>query len=559
MILVFFNDFTINVIFVFSPLIFTIHKLQVMRQGGEDPSQVSFRDLLLRLRDLSSTQADYQLLMTRTKERAVNVDTFADAPRLFPTNAGVANYNRGKLKAMNESVAEIRALHTGKKAASAPEKEAGGLSNTVLLCRGARVMLTRNLCVKHGLVNGSIGYVSEIIYAEGSRPPSLPVCVNVKFDNYTGPKLDNGAIPIIPVSSTFQYNSSTCTRQQLPLRLAWAISIHKSQGMTLEKVVLELGDADFSPGLTYVAITRVKHLEDILFESPFPFERLFKSSTVAFKKRRTEEIRLDAMSKFHIASDKEMLFKIPVETCKIKPSNAPKKHEKQVQISNPKGKKISSAPNNVITYQPSYQFNHNLPMAPTIYKYYPVDEAWQRLVCDEFGLTFRQANGCTEGSPDQELSYPRTDIFIEPDGSCFFRCLSQLITGTQEQHSRLRSMVCDHMLIPEVDQFVASRGAYYSNLVSDARSHIDERGMRRQGIWATNAEIWTASDLLRTQIIMANTNRVTRGWELYTPRGFILGSSGYRQGHMALYINFVPLSGILNDSCDHYQVVASLV
>ena len=53
------------------------------------------------------------------------------------------------------------------------------------------------------------------------------------------------------------------SRTQLPLTLAWGITIHKSQGLTLEKVVVELGHADFSPGLSFVAISCVKSLASL--------------------------------------------------------------------------------------------------------------------------------------------------------------------------------------------------------------------------------------------------------------------------------------------------------
>ncbi|KAH9316675.1 hypothetical protein KI387_025302, partial [Taxus chinensis] len=75
------------------------------------------------------------------------------------------------------------------------------LENEVLLCIGQRVMLLCNLCVEVGLVNGSIGTIQDIIYTAGSKPPSLPMSVIVRFDNYTGPAWDTinpKSIPILP-------------------------------------------------------------------------------------------------------------------------------------------------------------------------------------------------------------------------------------------------------------------------------------------------------------------------------------------------------------------------
>ncbi|KAJ7933180.1 hypothetical protein B0H13DRAFT_1498629, partial [Mycena leptocephala] len=55
---------------------------------------------------------------------------------------------------------------------------------------------------------------------------------------------------------------------------AWAITIHKSQGLTLKKAVIDLGDKDFSSGLSFVAISRVKTLDGIAFRTAFPWSRL---------------------------------------------------------------------------------------------------------------------------------------------------------------------------------------------------------------------------------------------------------------------------------------------
>jgi hypothetical protein len=90
------------------------------------------------------------------------------------------------------------------------------------------------------------------------------------------------------------------SRTQLPLTLAWAITIHKSQGITLEKATIDIGNKDFSSGLSFVAISRVKTLRGIAFRKSFGWARLQKPVTESMKmleadtaRRATLGFRLD--------------------------------------------------------------------------------------------------------------------------------------------------------------------------------------------------------------------------------------------------------------------------
>lgn len=83
----------------------------------------------------------------------------------------------------------------------------------------------------------------------------------VEFDKYSGPGINGSNLfPFTTLTRTFTEKNTSCTRRQFPLVLAWAITIHKSQGITLETAVVDIGAEEMHIGLTYVASTRVKTL-----------------------------------------------------------------------------------------------------------------------------------------------------------------------------------------------------------------------------------------------------------------------------------------------------------
>ena len=265
---------------------------QVMRQAGQDPEQVQFRDILLRLRDAKVTVADWKCLMTQTPTLVQDLSPFANALHLNPTVEAVVEHNVSQLRASSQPIATIKAVHTGANASKAPADDAGGLEAVICLARSARVMLTSNLWVDVGLVNGAMGTIRAICYRSGG-PPDLPISVMVHFDNYSGPTLHDGTVPITPLRRTWSSSRGQCSHLQLPLKLAWAVTIHKSQGLTLDKVVIDVGKREFSSGLTFVACSRVRQLKDLLFTPPFPFQRLANlANSQRLRERQEEDVRL---------------------------------------------------------------------------------------------------------------------------------------------------------------------------------------------------------------------------------------------------------------------------
>ena len=116
----------------------------------------------------------------------------------------------------------------------------------LVLRKGAQVMLLTNMDIEHGLVNGSRGVVEG--FCEGENP-------------YPMVKFRNGEVIIISPHTWSSEDVVGLERQQIPLRLAYAITIHKAQGATLDCALIDIGDNTFEFGQAYVALSRVKSLE----------------------------------------------------------------------------------------------------------------------------------------------------------------------------------------------------------------------------------------------------------------------------------------------------------
>src|SRR4051794_19318637 len=100
-------------------------------------------------------------------------------------------------------------------------------------------MLRTNLWTEAGLVNYSVGIIQEIIFEENQFPPSLPIAVLIEFDNYSGLAIITAEgkrlVPISPIRQSWEGKKGTCSHLQVPICLAWAITVHKSQGLTMQK------------------------------------------------------------------------------------------------------------------------------------------------------------------------------------------------------------------------------------------------------------------------------------------------------------------------------------
>jgi len=118
------------------------------------------------------------------------------------------------------------------------------------LTKNAFVMSIANIDNENGIVNGSQGII-------------------IDFDNNCNPivKFNNGHIMTVIRHGWKSETIPGLTVKQIPLILAWSVTIHKAQGLTLDKVIVDIGNDIFECGQMYVAISRVKTLDGLYLEN----------------------------------------------------------------------------------------------------------------------------------------------------------------------------------------------------------------------------------------------------------------------------------------------------
>ncbi len=178
----------------------------------------------------------------------------SDVMTLATTNAIVNRINSGALERLPGAALRAEAEVNGEfRAGSFPAEE------SLELKPGAQVMFLRNDADQRW-VNGTVGTVERI---EGN------VWVEV----------DGELFEVEPATwerHKYSYDAETKTLSkdvvaefvQFPLRLAWAVTIHKAQGKTFDRAVIDLGSRAFSPGQTYVALSRITSLEGLYLTRP---------------------------------------------------------------------------------------------------------------------------------------------------------------------------------------------------------------------------------------------------------------------------------------------------
>jgi ATP-dependent exoDNAse (exonuclease V) alpha subunit len=217
--------------------------------------------------------------------------------KLFLDNESVKNKNKEALTELKMPIVPIIAKNTPSSARNVDDENFYGLTNDLFLCINSKIVLTTNEWTEMGLVNGAPGVIKDIIYPNTMNNlfETHPIAILIEFDKYNGPRIfeDEEKKNWIPINSKSAYNKFfNSSRNQFPIRLNYATTIHKSQGSTLNRGVIDLGTSEKTLGLTFVALSRFKNINDFIIK-PFPYSRLEKiKQSKSLAPRLEEEKRI---------------------------------------------------------------------------------------------------------------------------------------------------------------------------------------------------------------------------------------------------------------------------
>ena len=216
-------------------------------QHRQDTGQLL--DVLTDIRQGTVTDTDRQALDTRIGVEPAGDDV---AISLYPNNRQADALNDSKLAQINEPEHRFEAESSGQVSLIKRLKSTMLAPEILSLKVGAAVMALRN-DTNQQYVNGSLGTVVDFVSTTEGEYPMVD--------------FENGHTVIMQPAAWEMMDGETvlASVKQVPLRCAWAITIHKSQGMTLDRARMDLRRT-FAPGMGYVALSRVESMNGLYLD-----------------------------------------------------------------------------------------------------------------------------------------------------------------------------------------------------------------------------------------------------------------------------------------------------
>jgi len=270
----------------------TVYLHKLIRQDGD----LVFQNILSKVRFGKCTTKAYEILSgLKDKEFGEIKPTI-----LYPRNFDVDKINKlesEKLIASGAKKEEYKLEYPKSKNKERTQRWVKSLDipEIVSFCVGDQVVVTANINQEDGIVNGTRGIVVDV----KSRK------VNIKRIN--------GELVWINYHTSTSAEDSNLSVAYIPLKLAYALSIHKSQGMTLDAIEIDIGSKIFAAGQAYTALSRAQSLDSVKVKSISTSSFIINPDVLAFYKEVEEQVKI-TNNKFIIKQLNKLIHNILTHT-----------------------------------------------------------------------------------------------------------------------------------------------------------------------------------------------------------------------------------------------------
>jgi ATP-dependent DNA helicase PIF1 len=238
-------------------------------------TEITFQHMLSEIRSNTVTKFTWDLLRERFLDK---LHPSVTATKLYTHTRKADSINDTHLAQLSARSRAYTMQLSGNEILSAMLMRNCLAPTHLILKKGAVVMFVKNN-FEEGYVNGTLGTIVDFTEKE-----QFPV-----VRTYTGQE-----ITAMPAQWEIEEESTVVARiRQIPLRLAWGITIHKSQGMSLDAAEIDLGKS-FVQGMGYVALSRVRTLDGIHLKSINRTALSVNESVIAFDKLLQKESAMNA-------------------------------------------------------------------------------------------------------------------------------------------------------------------------------------------------------------------------------------------------------------------------
>ncbi|CAF4974012.1 unnamed protein product, partial [Rotaria sp. Silwood1] len=261
---------------IYSSLLWSDHFEYIeLKINERQKTNSSFSQMLNRIRklkkkeDMSKEDRDS---LEKCHQRYLHKEYHSESLHLFAKNIQVDAHNEEMIEKICTNIRTFYEVNRNDKEIKQNEsKHTKKINKSLRLAKNARVMITKNICVNDGLANGVTGRIVEFVENNNAHVSHIII----KCDSPKVGRLHRVSCPhchgrdticvIRESDSIDQQDFDVRSRKaikQFPLRLSWAMTIHKAQGITVDQVVISTKDF-FGSGMGYTALSRVRTLEGL--------------------------------------------------------------------------------------------------------------------------------------------------------------------------------------------------------------------------------------------------------------------------------------------------------